>query len=165
MLFDISGGVDEGNPAYISKRKTGEPLFEKFQYAPRTTDWYGRWRAGDGEYNDWGIDRESQRTGVQFTGIPNITMQDQAVTESMGAITDHAHEHLSPSDQMVSRTRRTLLSAARAWRDKGAVPPASRQPNTYLGARAGSFLHDPSVSLEDAYKAQLEKAVRWPVTA
>jgi phenylpropionate dioxygenase-like ring-hydroxylating dioxygenase large terminal subunit len=161
MLFDISGGVDEGNPAYISKRKTGEPLFEKFHYARRTTDWYGRWKCRDGEHNDWGIDRDSQRNGVQFTGIANITIQDQAVTESMGPITDHAHEHLSPSDQMVSRTRRTLLTAARAYRDKGTLPSASRDPNVYMGARAGSFLHEPSASLEDAYKAQLQKAVRW----
>lgn len=79
----------------------------------------------------------------------------------MGAITDHAHEHLSPSDQMVARTRRTLLAAARAWRDKALTPPGSRKPDVYMGARAGSFLDTPSVSLEDAYKAQLEKAVRW----
>jgi phthalate 4,5-dioxygenase oxygenase subunit len=161
MLFDISGGVDDGNPAYNSTRKTGEPLFEKFHYAPRSTDWYGRWKCRDGAHNDWGIDRESQRAGVQFTGIANITIQDQAVTESMGAITDHAHEHLSPSDQMIARTRRALLSAARAWRDSTATPPGSQHPDVYMGARAGSFLHDPSATLDDAYRMQLEKAVRW----
>ena len=161
MLFDISGGVDEGNPAYISRRKTGELLFEKFHYAPRTSDWYGRWKCRDGEHNDWGIDRESQRSGVQFSGIANITIQDQAVTESMGPITDHDCEHLSPSDQMIARTRRALLSAARAWRDKGQTPPGAANPDVYMGARSGSFLHDRSVSLDDAYRAQLETAVRW----
>ena len=161
MLFDISGGVDEGNPAYISKRKNGDPLFEKFVYAPRTTDWHGRWKCRDGEHNDWGIDRESQRTGVQYTGIANITIQDQAVTESMGPITDHALEHLAPSDQMIARTRRLVLNAARAWREKGQVPPGANKPEVYMGARSGSFLEQPETTLEDAYAAQLLKATRW----
>lgn len=165
MLFDISGGVDEGNPAYISTRKTGEPLYEKFEYAPNTTDWYGRWKCKDTGANDWGMDRESQRNGVQYTGIPNITMQDQAVTESMGPITNHAGEHLSPADQMIARTRRRLLMAARAFRDKGAQPPGSDQPEVFFGARAGSFLHDPADTLEGAYKAQLATAMRWPIEA
>jgi phthalate 4,5-dioxygenase oxygenase subunit len=97
MLFDITCGVDEGNPAYVSRRKTGEPLFKPFQYAPNTTDWFGRWRSVDDARNDWGIDREVQRNGGQFTGIANITMQDQAVTESMGPIVDYAYDHLAPT--------------------------------------------------------------------
>ncbi len=161
MLFDISGGVDEGNPAYISKRKNGEPLYEKFTYAPNTTDWHGRWNCVDDANNDWGIDRESQRNGTQFTGIGNITMQDQAVTESMGPITDHAFEHLSPTDQMIARTRRRLMQAARAWHEKRTAAPGANQPAVYGGARAGSFLDKPDLSLDDAYKAQLGKAVRW----
>ncbi len=161
MLFDISGGVDEGNPAYISTRKNGEPLYEKFEYEPNTTDWFGRWRCVDRAFNDWGIDRESQRNGTQYTGIGNITIQDQAVTESMGPITDHAFEHLAPTDQMIARTRRRLLMAARAWRDKGSLPPGSDDPSLYLGARSGSFLHDAAASLDEAYQAQLASAVRW----
>jgi phenylpropionate dioxygenase-like ring-hydroxylating dioxygenase large terminal subunit len=161
MLFDLSGGVDEGNPAYVSRRKSGEPLYEKFEYAPRTTDWFGRWRCTDDRHNDWGIDRESQRNNVQFTGIANITLQDQAVTESMGPITDHAFEHLSPTDQMIARTRRRLLTAARAWHENKVAPPAAAQPEVYLGARAGSFLDDPAVPFDDAYRSQLERAVRW----
>lgn len=161
MLFDISGGVDDGNPAYNSTRMNGEPLYEKFEYEPNSTDWFGRWRCKDRQFNDWGIDRESQRDGTQYTGIANITIQDQAVTESMGAITDHSREHLSPTDQMIARTRRRLLLAARAWRDKGSLPPSASDPDVYMGARAGSFLHDASVSLDDAYQAQLAKAVRW----
>ncbi|SHK27336.1 Rieske [2Fe-2S] domain-containing protein [Roseomonas rosea] len=162
MLFDITGGVDGGNPAYNSKRKTGEPLFEPFRYAPNTTDWYGRWRSADDISNDWAIDRESQRNGTQYTGIPNITMQDQAVTESMGPITDHAFEHLAPTDQMIARTRRRLLLAARAFRDKGVLPPGVDDPDVFFRARAGSFLHDPGQPLEQAYQEQLAKAVRWP---
>ncbi|MBU1360785.1 MAG: Rieske 2Fe-2S domain-containing protein, partial [Gammaproteobacteria bacterium] len=161
MLFDITGGVDDGNPAYNSRRKSGEPLFEKFHYAPPTSDWFGRWRCRDGEHNDWGIDRDSQRSGQQFTGIANITIQDQAVTESMGPVTDHAAEHLAPSDQMIARTRRLLLNAARAWRERGATPPGAQQPEVYFGARSGTFLDAPGSTLDAAYASQLDKARRW----
>ena len=165
MLFDITGGVDDGNPAYNSTRRSGEPLFEKFSYEPASTDWFGRWRCADDVRNDWGMDRDSQRSGQHFTGIANITIQDQAVTESMGPVTDHAWEHLSPSDQMIARTRRNLLQAARALRDQATAPPGADQPEVYFGARAGSFLHDPAQSLETAYQAQLAQAQRWPAPA
>ncbi|WP_144146758.1 Rieske 2Fe-2S domain-containing protein [Paraburkholderia sp. BCC1884] len=161
MLFDITCGVDEGNPAYSSTRKTGEPLFAPFEYAPASTDWFGRWRCVDDRRNDWGIDRELQRNGGQYTGIPNITMQDQAVTESMGPIVGHSYEHLSPTDQMIARTRRRLLLATQALREQGTLPPGVQNADVFFGARAGSFLHDPAVPLEKAYDAQLEKAVRW----
>jgi hypothetical protein len=144
MLFDISGGVDEGNPAYVSKRRNGQPLYEKFEYEPNTNDWHGRWRCRDRAHNDWGLDRQSQRDGTQYTGIGNITIQDQAVTESMGPITDHDWEHLAPTDQMIARTRRRLLLAARAYRDSGELPPGASDPDTFMGARAGSFLFAPT---------------------
>ena len=161
MLFDITCGSDEGNPAYKSKRKTGELLFEEFEYVPNGTGFYERWRSVDDAANDWGIDRESQRSGEQYTGIANITLQDQAVTESMGPITDHSFEHLAPSDAMVARTRRRVLLAARALREEGTVPPGVNEPEIFFQARAGSFLHDADASLDDAYSAALSQAERW----
>ena len=165
MLFDITGGVDEGNPAYTSILKTGEPLSVPISYATNSTDWMGRWRAADAEANDWAMDRDRQRNGSQYTGILNITMQDQAVTESMGPIVDHSFEHLAPTDQMIARTRRRLLGAARAFRDKGTAPPGIADPTVYFRARAGSFLHDPDKALATAYEEQLARAVRWPAPA
>ncbi len=51
---------------------------------PNTSDWYGfRFKLRENEANDWMIDREAQRSGVNFTGLDNIHLQDQAVTESM----------------------------------------------------------------------------------
>ena len=42
----------------------------------------------------------------------------------MGPIVDHAFEHLAPSDIMITRTRRRLLTCgARALREEGALPP------------------------------------------
>ena len=81
-------------------KKDGSPLPGfgfGHRYQPNTTDWHGRWRLQDGEANDWGIDREDQHANTTYSGIDNIHMQDQAVTESMGPITDHAFEHLAPS--------------------------------------------------------------------
>jgi hypothetical protein len=44
-----------------------------------------------------------------FTGIPGIHTQDQAITESMGTIYDRTQEHLGSSDAMVIRVRRRLM--------------------------------------------------------
>ena len=75
--------------------------------------------------NDWKIDRVAQQNGTIYSGIDGIHLQDQAITESMGPIVDHELEHLAPSDQMITRTRRRLLMAARALRDKGTLPPGA----------------------------------------
>ena len=163
MLFNITGGNDEGNPAYTTTRKDGHPLFGRpIQYLPHTTDWYGRWRSAENASNDWGMDREAQRNNVIFSGIHNLSMQDQSVTESMGAITDHELEHLAPSDLMISRTRRKLLLAARARRDNGVAPPGVDDPQLFFRARSGCYLHSASMEFLDAYREQLTRAARWP---
>jgi phenylpropionate dioxygenase-like ring-hydroxylating dioxygenase large terminal subunit len=146
--------------------KDGRPIpgaLRPFPYLPNTTDWYGRWRLSDNEANDWAIDREAMRTGQNFSGISNIHLQDQAVTESMGPITDHAFEHLAPSDLMIARTRRRLLAAARALRERGTAPPGTSDPAVYLGARSGFFLAPKSVDWQQAYAEQVANAIR-PVT-
>jgi phenylpropionate dioxygenase-like ring-hydroxylating dioxygenase large terminal subunit len=131
-----------------------------FPYLPNTTDWYGRWRLSDNEANDWGVDRDAMKHGQNFSGISNIHLQDQAVTESMGPITDHAFEHLAPSDLMIARTRRRLLAAARALRDRGEAPPGTRDADVYLQARSGFFLAEKSVDWREAYERQVAAAVR-----
>lgn len=80
--------------------------------------------------NDYLIDREVQRTRT-FTGIPNIPLQDVAVTESMGRINDRSKEHLGTADSMVIRVRRRLLSAARALRERAETPPGVDNPEIY----------------------------------
>src|ERR1051326_4847168 len=63
---------------------------------PNTSDWYGRFRMVSDITNDYRIDREWQRMkGGDYTGIAGIHTQDQAVTESMGAIYDRSEEHTS----------------------------------------------------------------------
>ena len=84
------------------------------------------------------IDRGLQRTG-SFSGIDGIHLQDQAMTESMGAIVDHTLEHLAISDLMIGRTRRRIIQAARAAAE-GIAPPGVDHPEVYHGARGGDFV-------------------------
>ncbi len=109
------------------------------RFLPQTSDWHGRFRLASNGSNDYEIDRAKQRRNTNmedFTGITGIHLQDQAVTESMGPIYDRSKEHLGSSDTMVIRVRRRLLDAARAFRDRGDVPPGVDSPEVY-GARAG----------------------------
>jgi phthalate 4,5-dioxygenase oxygenase subunit len=80
----------------------------------------------------------------------------------MGPIVDHTKEHLAPSDVMISRTRRRLLTVARDFQDKGTVPPGVDDPEVFFRARAGSFYVDDKVDWQDAYQQQLKAAIRWP---
>ena len=152
-----------GSPASMRPLNNGRMVpgsRPAFEYLPNTTDWYGRWRLTQNPSNDWTIDRAAQKSGQIYTGIASIHGQDQAVTESMGGITDHDFENLGPSDLMVARTRRRLLRAARTVAKDGTVPPGIDDPEIYFEVRSGDFLADEKVAWRDAYAAQLRSAVR-----
>ena len=116
---------------------------------PNTSDWYGRWRPRTNAENDYLIDRERQRT-VSYSGIPGIAAEDQADTESMGAITNRVTEHLAPSDRMIAVTRRRLLDVATS------LAPGERAPAedgaAYAGARGGYFIAKAGKPLIEAYR-------------
>src|SRR5205085_884948 len=96
-----------------------------------------------------------------YSGIDGIHLQDQAITESMGPITDHAFEHLAPSDQMITRTRRRLLLAARALRDKNILPPGVEDAEVFRGAGSGYFVSDDKAAWRDVqYEAF---TLRYPI--
>jgi phenylpropionate dioxygenase-like ring-hydroxylating dioxygenase large terminal subunit len=126
---------------------------------PNTTDWLGRWRMAANASNDWGMDRAAQQSNQIYSGIDGIHLQDQAITESMGGIVDHTLEHLAPSDQMITRTRRRLLIAARALREKGTSPPGAEEPEVYRGARSGYFVSDDKSPWQEVYAKTLASAV------
>jgi hypothetical protein len=109
------------------------------QVEPNTSDWLGRYRNAANAGNDYLIDREKQRER-NFTGMPNITTEDQAVTESMGAIYARTREHLGVSDAMIIRMRRSLINAAKALRDDGTLPPAVDSPAAYRQRSGGVVL-------------------------
>jgi hypothetical protein len=145
--------------------KNGQPIpgfAPAVDYLPRSTDWYGRWRPRARAENDYEIDRDAQRRNEIYTGIRMVFMQDQAITESMGGITDHAWEHLVASDQMVARTRRRVLKAALALRQEGTPPPGVRDPEVMWEARSGSFHTPADADWQQAYREHLAAAVRVP---
>jgi phthalate 4,5-dioxygenase oxygenase subunit len=128
------------------------------EFLPTTSDWMGRFRVTAQHGNDWLMDREAQLQNTIFSGIDSIYLQDQAVTESMGPITDHTMEHLGPGDLMVARTRRRLLREARAFQQTGMPPPGVDRPELYLNARGGHFVAEPGVAWDEAYEEQLRSA-------
>jgi phthalate 4,5-dioxygenase len=144
------------------KKRDGTPLLDVTQtndYEPNGTGWYERWRLAAHEGNDWQIDRRSQCSGRSYTGLATIHLQDQAITESMGGISDHAVEHLGPSDRMITRTRRRLLTAARALA-KGAAPPGVDDPAVFMQARSGYFVTDAGLDWREAFARQVAAAAR-----
>jgi phenylpropionate dioxygenase-like ring-hydroxylating dioxygenase large terminal subunit len=152
----------KGHPPGVGPDKHGNmmPGFTRvFDYLPNTSDWYGRWRLNGRPENDWLIDRAAQAEGTNYTGITGIHAQDQAVTESMGPITDHLFEHLGPSDMMIMRTRRRLLQVARALA-KGKVPPGVNDPEKLYATRSGDFVTDAGLDWRKAYDRQMQASVR-----
>jgi phthalate 4,5-dioxygenase oxygenase subunit len=100
-----------------------------FLAAPFTTPFIRNRAGGAGEIvrqwtaeNDYGIDREVQRTST-FSGISDFVSQDLMVTESMGPIYDRSKEHLGSTDASIIRMRNVLLNAARGLAE-GKTPPA-----------------------------------------
>lgn len=148
-------------PLKSGKALGGETM--EFPYAPNTTDWLGRWRVSATAENDWLIDREAQRNGEIYTGITNIHLQDQAVTESMGPITDHTLEHLCPSDLMIARTRRRLLQAAQAFAEGRQPAPGVMNPEIFRDSRSGFFTTSEDAPWQQLYAEKLREAVRIPL--
>jgi hypothetical protein len=72
--------------------------------------------------------------------MPDITTEDQAVTESMGPVYKRWQEHLGVSDAMIIRMRRSLLTAARALAKDGIVPPGVDAPEVYRQRSGGVIL-------------------------
>jgi hypothetical protein len=75
-----------------------------------------------------------------YTGIPSVSLEDHAVTESMGPIYDRTQERLGSTDAMIIRTRRRLIGAATALRDRGTTPPGVDQPAAYRLRSGGVVL-------------------------
>ncbi len=74
------------------------------------------------KHNNYLIDRSAQKTGMHYSGVEGIAMQDASLQESMGPIQDRTREHLCPTDRGIVMARRRLLSAAEANRAGKPVP-------------------------------------------
>ncbi|MBV8186702.1 MAG: Rieske 2Fe-2S domain-containing protein [Alphaproteobacteria bacterium] len=147
-------------PAYKDGTPIGGTGRGGLKFLPNTTDWLGRWRMAHNAGNDWGMDRDKQRANAIYSGIDGVHLHDPATTESIGPVTDFAWEHLAPSDQMITRTRRRILRATRALRDDGTLPPGADEPEVYRGARSGYFITpDDGTPWQEVYDRTLAGAM------
>jgi nitrite reductase/ring-hydroxylating ferredoxin subunit len=77
--------------------------------------------------NDYLMDRAGQKSGLTYSGVEGIAMQDASLQESMGAIQDRTKEHLVSTDNGILMARRGLLKAAKAAREGKPLPGLSAE--------------------------------------
>ena len=126
------------------------------EYIPNGTGWFERFRIEQNLQNDFKIDREAQKRGDSYTGIPGIRQQDMAMTETMGPIMDRTNEHLGTTDQMIIRTRRRYIAAAKALQEQGVTPPGVDNPKAYH-QRSGLIILPRSVDWWEGTKELRER--------
>ena len=99
--------------------------------------------------NDYGIDREVQRT-TTFTGINNGSIQDAAIQETMGSILDRTVEHLGTTDLAIITLRRMFLEGARNIIE-GTRPFVPTDPTAYRKHSVSALL-DKAMTFDDSRK-------------
>jgi phthalate 4,5-dioxygenase len=146
----LEWGVGKRAPQVAAQSNLGR------EYIPNGTGWHDRFRIEQNLANDFKIDREAQKRGDSYTGIAGIRQQDMAMTETMGPIMDRSNEHLGTTDQMIIRTRRRYLAAAKALRDHGITPPGVDTPEAYR-QRFGQAILPRNVDWWEATKEARER--------
>jgi phthalate 4,5-dioxygenase len=106
--------------------------------------------------NDYGIDRELQRTST-MTGIHGFAAQDQALQESMGPVVDRTRERLGTSDTAIIAMRRVLLAEIRAL-SEGHEPEAPHHGDAYW-VRSCSLLLSREVDFYEGARELLKAEV------
>jgi len=120
MDYHLDRAMTEGEIARMMTGlgSTGAPS----TYLPPTHEAWGSWMPNLNRANNYGIDRNLQRT-KKYSGMVGVWAEDKAVTEGMGSIIDREQEQLGPSDVGIIQIRRMLIEAATALREDGATPP------------------------------------------
>ena len=136
-----SRAIRPGEPfGRSNSTNSSKPVFEpNEEYLPATTEALGAWRLQANPSNDFLLDYEAQKT-IRFSGLPTVTLQDQAMTVSMGTVMDRSTEHLGSTDAGIIRMRQYLLRAARALRDHGVTPPGVDNPEIFRIRSASGIL-------------------------
>ena len=138
-------------------------LQQEEEYRPATTEPAGAWRLKASRHNDYLMEYEAQRTR-RFSGVPTVNLQDQAMQEGMGSISDRSIEHLGATDVAQIRVRHRLLEAAKALRDHNAPAPAVDTPSVYR-VRSGSGILPKDVPWLEGTEAWYTARPEVPVSA
>lgn len=101
-------------PAEVQAMKDGKGIHVK--YVP------GTFLPLANKSNDYLMDRNTQKLGLNYSGIEGIAMQDASLQESAGAIQDRTRENLCSTDNGILLMRRLLLKAGKANREGKPVP-------------------------------------------
>jgi phenylpropionate dioxygenase-like ring-hydroxylating dioxygenase large terminal subunit len=109
--------------------------------------------------NDYLIDRNVQRTSTT-TGIHGFRVQDLAMVEGLGTISDRTREHLGSSDAALIAMRRLLMRNATALRDTGEVPVAVRGGELFHVQGWSDVLSDDAFEGEQDRRIMLTSNVR-----
>ena len=164
MLFSQTGRLDRAFTA--EERQTfDDPFASLGGYVPKDpTSPLTRYLSTARLANQYNLDLELQKKELMF-GVPFVgNIQDRAMTEAMGPIYKRWKEHLGSTDAMVIFVRRRLLDAARALREKGAVPANSRNPSLNRVRSASIMLPDGQswvAATEDARKSDAGAPIAW----
>ncbi|MDA1325242.1 MAG: hypothetical protein O3C34_10875 [Proteobacteria bacterium] len=129
----------------------------------RTTDYHGIHtenipgtdRAIQNKDNDYLVDRALQKSGISYTGMRGLGVQDSAVQESMGPIADRTKEHLGVSDTAIIQIRKLLLQTLRDVA-LGKEPPGLK-PESYR-VRSTRF----ALPRGESFDAEIERQLANP---
>ncbi|MED1796694.1 Rieske 2Fe-2S domain-containing protein [Brevibacillus nitrificans] len=113
----------------------------------------GTFRTVQNKDNDYQIDWELQASGQAFSGIRGIGMQDAAVQESAGSITDRSQEKLGTSDAAIIVARRVMIHAAKGL-EKGETPPGLDSSKQRV--RAASVMLPEGIPFQEGAKERME---------
>jgi phthalate 4,5-dioxygenase oxygenase subunit len=113
----------------------------------------GTFRPVANKENDYLIDREAQRRGDSYSGVPGIAMQDASLQESMGPNVDRTKENLVSTDNGIIMARHRLIRAAKELADKGVSPPGVEL--SHQRVRSASLILPPDQPFQDGAREEL----------
>ena len=111
-------------------RETGHPSRHAFIKRNATVPYADYWTKFTRE-NGFQFDYQSQ-VDTWFSGLPGLWIQDGACQSGIRPIFDRTKEHLGSSDTGIAMTRRLLLEAVNAYRDRGITPSGVTDPDTFM---------------------------------
>lgn len=109
------------------------------EYLPPLPEAGSKWRQKATRDNNYGFDEEAQAS-TRYSGLPTVELQDRAIQESMGPVTDRSIEHLGTTDVAQIRVRQRLLKAAEDLQKTGSVPRCVDDPGAYCIRSASGIL-------------------------
>lgn len=112
--------------------------------------------------NDYLMDRASQKSKENYSGISGIAIQDASLQESMGPIVDRSKEHLVATDNGIIMARRRLLKAVEGM--KNGIAPPGTDPVTQR-VRSAALVLPPDAAFKDAAREALISHEGVPYTS